>query len=932
MTQKTCRNLFRVLLAINLAWSSIIMAAPMGETVPNVQSPEGRNVLHEGRVDIQGRARIFSFLGETNGTPSFRYGAMDSTGRITWEAQPTSARFPGDMLWPDYGGRSGGIEPLPPGRSLIPVGQLTNVPRGSGAAEINSPGREFLPEYADANRPSKLAQTIEYTQDMANDLRRTAGRVVTDINSTVHLNELAKKSAQSLEKLKGPAGSVGNVSVAFYTALGFVAAYNLMLHASANPVAWSALWQQMPWNDPVGFVALLGFMAGAAWFYKKMGNAGPNGGVLRQIPFFAAALLAGSLISTSVSVFAANEHFQGCGSYYFPAAFSKKAKRDKAACDKLYDWMLDSPENEGMVSEIANGYVPLAANALAAGGIYLGVVQTVKFISNKFKIGEAIQTLLRGGGKAAPAASAPKPGIVGLGMFVIHGALFLLAFRISNAIFGVEKWVREKIITEYGLFSNRHGRSLYSAEYNLLAEWRKVALGTSKIEDFGGYLTRYNKLQNAFRATQMAETIAAYQQWMQKTNEFQEMVGASYEFYKINLPVIRLGKFTEGYLQVPLNSANKGLEELDLNGNWKYINTPTVQQFLLTSMACGPEAEGYRATGWWQATRRFMAEWWTNNTSPENMIDNSTGFKVRFYPPRITKPLPGENDTICEKKPYFTYPAIAANPLKFPITFGGTNISGLHNYIKDNVRESVGADFDKWWSERVTVGALSVQEQLRKEYIKMLNDYYRPALAKRENYWCGASPVGQTGLEKYLRQLARPDDTCGPEGLHRLNYGIMSGMRDELRLYLAMSLDLYINNPAFKERMLENDDGEGVIANTPAERESLLIPRVKRILDLFDAYAAQLAITEPEKRKDVADLYDKVRTEMNNLIGQLLPPIFQDPAAAEAAKITIPDQLKVLAALLAKAQQLRIDTGNYFNVLTALDRAPQAEENISKPN
>lgn len=904
-----------------------LVTGKVGEVLPGHTSPEGQSVLFQGERDYLGRERVFSYAGEKDGNPQFRRGTLETNGSLTWDGSQNS-RAVGQNRYPNYPEVQG--RPIEPGRALVPVGPVRDVPRGSGSAEINSPSTEFLPEFSEAGRPSNLRRTLDWSRSKGEGFRRDMGRILSEAQNSEAMNSALQKSAQGLEKLeqlKAPAAKVGNVAVAFYTAIGFIAAYNLMLNYSNNPVAFEKFIQGLPWNDPIGFAALVGFMAGAAWFYKKMGVAAPNGGILKTMPYFAAAMLAGTFISTSVSVIAARPDFQMCtGFAYFKA--KGEFKWDIAGgCNGLWDWMKQSDENGGMIREIANGFVPLAANVLAAGGIYLGIVQTAAFISNKYKIVEAIRTL-------SPVRSAGRGGGAGVAMSVVHMFLFLMAFQASNSIFHVEKSVREFLITEMGLFSHEYGRDMKSAEQNLLAEWAlikknnfqnpdswsKVCIDSNRSKNIlfdcenpdrlplPGILGRYAKLQATWRATQMQDTMAAYQQWISKRGQFGEMIDMSYLFYKKHLPIIAQGKFTPELLKAPAPTANKELSELNMDGTWQQVETRRMQDFLLASMACGPEAEGYAATGMWQATRQILKSYVTGNSGPRQVFENKSGFKVSFFPPRLTVPLDGKNDSICERSTK-TLPDLFAMRYRttdFPITIKNwitPDYNGLPSYMKENLRAGVynpadPKEFDGWWSRNVMSGAMEVQEQLRSEFRELLNGPFKTALTRKDYYWCQGTPVPNTGLEKYMRKLMTASDKCGPQALHRLGYGIVDNLRDELRLYLSLLLDLYIS-----KTKTENQ----------AKAEGILVPKAAAVMAGLEAYARQLSVVDSSQRGNIPEITNKAVDAFNEFNSALY-----ESEQVIGTKMD-PHHVKWTEMLMARAQQVFQDSSSYYSILTTFE-------------
>lgn len=391
--------------------------------------------------------------------------------------------------------------------------------------------------------------------------------------------------------------------------------------------------------------------------------------------------------------------------------------------------------------------------------------------------------------------------------------------------------------------------------------------------DFEGVLDRYATLQTQWRSVQMEDTADSYVQWLKKTNNYMLNINMAYQFYKEILarirmappqnyypydgPIITKQPFTYDALQITQNS-KYGFRwpwSEDHSGVWKFVDTPKIQDFLLTSMACGPEAEGQGSKGFTDSLQHYWSSWVTGNNGQRDIIKNQQGWELEFRPPRITEPLRGSNYSVCEypkgRAKIFGYevpqtmdvvtalapPLHRYSPATFPVvgmTENGKNYRGLIDYIRENIRTSVWDkednedNFDKWWQQWVGRHVVDIGPQIRNDYKKMLKERLIPALTSPD-YTCDKSPENKSGLEKYLVQLPSRHDICGPEFMHRNARGILHSLRDEMRVYLAMMMDLYQNNStSFNGKTDLNKKSNPV---TPLAKE--LLERFDVMLDLL---------------------------------------------------------------------------------------------------
>ncbi len=967
MNPRWINVIFRILLSLSLIYNPITVAQErqvhgIGDVVPQARSPEGyavRYVTNEKGIetDSAGRPRVIAPKTINQGTISSRYGVLEKNGSITWDGAFHS-RSNGQTNYPNYPEVKS--RPSEPGRALVPVGPVIDASRPPGHSGLNSPVTEYLPEFDSRNKPSRLHQSLEWTNQKTAQLKSMLRGV---INGTRPLPEYkgillpenfietesqrrAEIERQAQKFAGSAAGTFTYTAVVFYTALGFVSAYTLMRDYPNNPLAWDSYLQSL--SDPVGWAALAGFLAGSAWFFKKMDGTAHQGKFLRQLPFFAGALLAGTLVSTPISVLGNDKDFLACAGFTNYKT-TNEFRFDYPACDRLYTRWTTESDRLAILEQITLQFVPVAANVVLAGGLYLGAVHGTKFLINRPALAQAL--------RAVPIAKTPRNGLIGIGLSALQLTVFFGAYGVTTSVFGVEKGVKELWLTRQNiLFSNEYGTSMNDAESNLLEEWARVKKSGWKSPDswdklcfdqkrkkrlfydcehpdrldFVGILDRYSKLNESWRALQMQETMQAYKAWTQKVEEFNSMVSTAYKFYKqvIDQLAQPSGKIDLAKLKLSNQPTQWGPWTKNYDDHWKYIFTPKLDDFLLTSMACGPEVEGYAGSSTWENTRQWL-KWVTGNSHPKKMIKDKTGFTVRFFPPRITTALPGTSDTICEHTRGLFQPLdlLVSPPKELPLSviLSGPNANyiGIPAYLEKNIRSSVFTPdgrnrFEEWWSEYVAQNAQTVITELRDEYKKMLDTTFKTALTRNDYYWCdpGAN-VKDTGLEKYLRRLSTSGEACGAEALHRLPYGIMNSLRDELKLYLAMLIDMFMNNAAKTPGgSLPGQSPNTVrIAQSTTDYENAIVPRAKALVEKLDLMMKQVTISEAQRRMSLAEMKENTMQMMR--IHQELQDIV---TAAAMNNPSLPQyQFRWSEQLLKKSFKLLANYVDYLNITTTFE-------------
>jgi hypothetical protein len=651
----------------------------------------------------------------------------------------------------------------------------------------------------------------------------------------------------------------------FYVGLGMATALMLYLDYANNPAAWNTYIQSM--TDPMAIAQLASFMAAAGGSYwamarmsEKMFGAGAMSKGLVYRPVTVGSLAIAALASTVLMEVIADPNTSKCLGFDELKA-GRFPYRNYQACDALWDrWSSNQHWNNMAVNQL----VPMFANMVVAGGLWQATLIGTHYLFSRQAIAIGLRSLRFG-------FSAKGGWVVKLVGAAANVAIFLGAYYISEKIFGVGQWVREEMTDTWSFSNDPNGASIQETETLLLKEWAQLKKQNFKNPslwdkvcfdsgrkynmfyncdepnrlNFSGLLNKYSDFQQSWRKVKMTDTENAYKQWRVKSDEYYATLELSYDFYRIAL--LHPDKFTPDYIkrfkkrQDGKNQDNwKLMKGVNPDGEWKYVSTYNITDFLVASMACGPEAEGYGQndnSGLFGAIGSFWTNWVSGNTSPSEVITDKTGWKIQFHPPRITTPLARGESNVCQtggiSRGLPIGPPMRLDPSIFPSSTDKGSYRSLYEYIRAELRPGVYANgqstFTDWWEKYITPPSNAVDQQLRKDYEQLLSKEYLSALKNREYKRCHPSKVKDTGLEKYLSQLGRSDDACPAEGMDRLSHGVLQGMRDEMRLYLAMLIDLQMSNLG-KLGVQSNPDAAAV-EKEAVDQANLLLALMDKMLD-----------------------------------------------------------------------------------------------------
>lgn len=735
-------------------------------------------------------------------------------------------------------------DPLPRERSLVitehpsdehsPYQRMNPAPSGSGQIEISSPYRvKLTPELSEtyspqwqAGRPSQLGKTLDWVGESGVRLQSSVRDYFQDGGFDDHKEKVTSGTAE-----------FARISISFYMAMGILAASELAMNYSSDPRAWTAFLESG--TDPVFYLSFGAFLLAAQPFYKNMGPLG-SGPVMSVLPRFTGAIVFGGIASQLVAGLLNDPNFRKC---YGFASYKESGKfvRDLAACDKLYD----KYANYRLDQEL----LPLISNLVASSLMFYGSYRLLGLVSSRLSASSIFGPLVRV--FKVPPTSLRDPRAIGLMV------AFLAIYEVSDFLpFG--RWLSELFITDnpnlqyplrasYDLlfkgeiksYSKEYGNSIQDSETKLLTEWKrnhdtdwqnpnlwkKVCVDTKRNEqvayncdapdhfDFDAVLKRYGEWQSKWRDRQMDPTSAAFNSWSKKVHAYNGTIAAAYTFYKniVNKKQFAtqhgwepyLGKRSAEVLRTGINKVGRPLN-VDYSQAWSTVIPRDFYDFMITSMACGPEAEKFGQPGAIGSVYNYFFA-----SSPTQMAKNSMWSDIQFFPPKITEPLPG-NSSVCDK-PYEGYtlpvlPKLGPRGLytieQFPYLKNDKYARGLDRFVMDNIRSSIldesSGGFDVWWIENVLNPNQTLQQEFRKEYEKMLNNKYLPALLNKDykHGWCELPEANLRipSLAKHLRDLGKGAD-CQSEATHRLAFGIFNSLKDELRLYSALMLDLFESVP-----------------------------------------------------------------------------------------------------------------------------------------
>lgn len=882
------------------------------DLVQGLKSPKGGNVYYEGKVDTYGREKVYSFqVDEANKTGYYERGVQEKSGQVRWTVY-RGANYPVAQAPQEI---------IPRNRALVLTGRqlVTGNTTGSGFAEVTSSYTESIKSDPNYNpkknaalwKPSQLGKTLEWTEVKSKQAKAVIDRLVfrkADQPLTQAETTELNKKVGAIQGLQNAAVQISGSVAIYYIAMGMISAYYLMTSYPNNPMAWDKYLHKL--TDPMGWLMLVGFLAAAYPFLSRVSGTQTAMGVVKAIPLYAAGIMAGAMTNGLIYM-AANPDVRACtGVFNLPSM-----ERDMAACDRAFD--------AAAMDQVMMSFVPAVAGVFTAAGIFLGGWALINASGlGGFIRGFAATTAKNGkGGGLVGLVLLVASGLAFLGAYEIANGLLKVEKTvrenmiadwglsdnpygksindIENNLFTTWEKVKANGWNDFERFDPE--KSLPACTPNASRVPAKPC-GPPQI-DFEGTLARYHGQLELWRTVQFMPAYSAYDQWQKKVERFHGLVGMTYDTYKdfvyriayeIKNPnlsksdargfnpliIANIAKSnTNGSVykgqtvtgewerRMGLNKditvlANPITNE-DFSGHWKYVDTRGFFDFMVTSMACGPEAEGLREQGNFLSPVGDLLAMASGNTSPSNMIDQPSGMEVNFMPPRLVKRIAGTNGTACEEVSFknsmdFMMRTDYTKPENLLI--GGQLLfaklpqyRGLYDYIKANVRENIIAPngevlFDKWWEQNVIPQIMNVEKQLRADFEKMLRGPYTQAMLDPAYHWATESQQKNVGFFQYLPDLMiNQDGRPSASATHRLAHGVIQNYEDELRLYLAMLLEAYV-------------------ARIPGFDKAQGIARAQEALRAYADIFREMTVVEPKSRRDVVALQANLINAINGFL------------------------------------------------------------------
>lgn len=746
------------------------------------------------------------------------------------------------------------------------------------------------------------------------------------------------------------AGQAAYAVSAFYAAMGMVAAYELITDYPNNPMVFEKYFEKF---TPMHAFMMLGFMAVAYPFMKRVPGFTSAGNVVRSVPMFAAGLFAGAVGSVLISMIADPDVQQCSGVSAF--ALTRSFDLNPAACERAY--------HNFFSRQMAVQIIPKIASLMVTGGVFLGAY----FAINITGIAAAI--------RAIPFVKGANPTIVGMAALFASAVVWLFADKIAQGLFNVENVVRENMIADadvedklfkgWAKLKNDGWVDQFTPLPALPACMRIFRVGlfpkpcdaTIHPVAFATVLDNYASMMSTWRGVQLTATYEAYGQWNAKVSDYHAQLGAAFDIYKNMVARIDYENKYPGLSDTDARGFNSttirnlereridggiykgdpsasGWEQTlgldhdkvvvgdplyaqDFTGTWKYIYTRGFYDYSIASMACGPETERRSENSFLQNVGSFVSTWVTGNTSPQQIVNEPTGQALLFHPPRIVKSIDEAGNTVCE------YPVtrdVVIDTILTPMLWrpeqfsviapwfsGKKSYKNLYTYIKDNVRENIldgkNNNFESWWTSSVGSAVTLNEAQLRVEYEKMLRSNYLPTLQNPNYKWCEERETKSISFYPYWLQIAPSQPGgCGTTRIHRLAHGLIDSLRDELHLYLAMAVDAYSSGSHTPDS----------IDQTATVNRAVVLAHDLAIA--YDKYASAALIVDGKLRPD-SDALGQAALERFIAFRDYVLPANPDQALT-------PTEQWTANMLLVRVRPIFEQTKSFYNVLKALEPEP----------
>lgn len=793
---------------------------------------------------------------------------------------------------------------------------------GAGASEINSP--QSVRMYY---RPSNMQRALGWSKQQVSNFKARIYRLIDgptfsplDAEPAEKMTDLSKVDMKSPSALKDVAQGVG----AFYAVMGAVAFFKLVTNFPNNPM----IFQQWMDSVSVGQILMIGtFIRFAMPFMTKVRGFGTAKDTILTIPVYAAISMVGTVLMSVIQVVAFDPDSGLCLGI---GKFSL-TPWDLQACDRLKDRYFNE--------EMATTIVPQLARALPDAMFYGGAF----FAFNATNIATVLSRV--------PLLEGASPSAIGVAQVILGTALFFGSRWLTDTALQVQQKIT-------GLMVAKPAKE--DAVFNGWAAMRsKIANEPAEpeVQAFKTALDKYASMMVRWRVAQSEAMNEAYTQWTAKVLRYHSEINAAYDLYSDfigrinwekttvgasefdarafnatnirNLEKWRMTGLNKGASMVSGWEATRGLDKDTLvfgdpilsqqyqNDTWKHIYNRNFFDFAVTSMACGPEVEGMGSTGIMYKIKSVYRKYVNGNSTPSQVVGRQSGRELRFYPPKIVNAIDQEGSNVCLYLPGNTpgpnleelVTTIFYYPEEFPIlpwSFSGRkSYRGLYAYIKDNVRPSILFDgtnnFESWWQDSVGTTVEQEETQIRADYEKMLKSLYLPALQNSDYYWCGARDVSKASFYgSWAKLRGGSGGACGSGQMHRLAKGILPSLQDELRLYLAMIVDL----------------SSKASPGTPATEDPVLVA-ARNLMTAYESYASNSTVIDGKVRPDIQAIAQNVMT-----LGQTFRATFSD-ASKNPGGVYTPAQTLALDIFDRRIVPVMDQTQVYYDILVRFEASAE---------
>lgn len=699
------------------------------------------------------------------------------------------------------------------------------------------------------DHPGRLKRAMRFGGRTARALARNVadvlrGKTALENLKRPHLGNTAKDAGEVMQSLPYSA-------LTFGLALGVTAAYTLMTDYPNNPAIWSRYLETM--TDPIGWLSMTGFVMAMSLTTRFAQRRVITQAFWPSTGVMVGGMAVGAMVQTGISVFARDPDVSACagvsnfrqnGNPFDNSREFPVKPRDVDACTRAYAKIRDGRLPMDMFMKMVPSVASIAVAGLGYFGALYAVEKTIPFSRIASVLGVA--------------STATPMGVALRGAYLVGTGVLFMALAAKPQDVASHQWSIYQL-TRGRARDKQAARNLYDAERDLTQ-----AVTAGDAEAVTKALANYKDLQHQWRTELMQPTLRAHQAWVQKVTAYRQLYTASHDLYKDAVGRILYGRIhpvtdaadeghtfsaknldaatTSAFLPGRLRAMVYQTPALEsFAGTWPHVSTPSLKEFLITSMACGPEAEGQGQGGFGATAKRLYDVYVGGGTGPRQMILDREGFDVVFRPPRLTTPLPGTDDSVCDKiwSSGWTSAGLGTRVMmsgidrfapatldQVNLNVDGRNYVSLVDYIAANLRPSVASPgdfnaFETWWSSFVDARDEELSRAMAATYAKVVEGSFKNVLKDQSYYWCDVDGK-MTGapLTEHLEAMSIAGEHCGAGRTHRLANGVINNLRDQVRTYLAVMIDLYVAG--------------GADAKDRTKRRNLVILPAKRVLESYD--------------------------------------------------------------------------------------------------